>query len=148
VLQIESVALLSGFLAVTGALALVSLHRHLALLVGNVAGLAAIIVLTAILVPDHGAQGAAVGMVIADAGLVLFYGAALFGSRIVRYDLELVPKVAVAALLSFAVVLTPLDGIVLVLASTLVYWVALLLLRGLPGEVIDALLRREPRSTP
>jgi O-antigen/teichoic acid export membrane protein len=148
VLQIESVALLSGFLAVTGALALVSLHRHVALLVGNLAGLAAIIVLTAILVPDHGAKGAAVGMVIADAGLVLFYGAALFGSRIVRYDLELVPKVAVAALLSFAVVLTPLDGIVLVLASTLVYWVALLLLRGLPGEVIDALLRREPRSTP
>jgi O-antigen/teichoic acid export membrane protein len=147
VLQIQSVALLSGFLAVTGALALVSLHRHRALLLGNLAGLAAIIVLAAILVPDYGAKGAAVAMVIADSGLVLLYGASLFGSRVVHYDPELLPRVAVAALLSLALILTPLRGIPLVVASTLVYWAVLALLRGLPGEVIDALLRRPPRST-
>jgi O-antigen/teichoic acid export membrane protein len=147
VLQIESVALLSGFLAVTGALALVSLHRHLALLLGNLAGLAAIILLTAILVPEYGAKGAAVGMVIADAGLVLLYGAVLFGSRIVHYDPQLVPRVAVAAVLAFALVFTPLEDAPLVIAATAVYWLVLFLLRGLPSEVIDALLRREPRST-
>ena len=147
VLQIESVALLSGFLAVTGALALVSMHRHLALLLGNLAGLATIVVLAALLVPDHGAEGAALALVIADSGLVLLYGAVLFGSRVVHYDPELVPRVAVAAVLAFALVLTPLEDIALVVAATVVYWLLLLLLRGLPAEVIDALLRREPRST-
>jgi O-antigen/teichoic acid export membrane protein len=147
VLEILSVALLSGFLAVTGALALVSMHRHLALLVGNLAGLAAIIVLAAILVPDHGAEGAAVAVVIADSLLVVLYAAVLFGSRIVHYDPELVPRVAVAAVLALALVFTPLEDIPLVVAATAVYWLVLLLLRGLPGEVIDALLRRPPRST-
>ena len=47
VLQIQGLALLAGFLAVTGAFALVSLRRHTALLVGNLVGLAASIVLTA-----------------------------------------------------------------------------------------------------
>jgi O-antigen/teichoic acid export membrane protein len=147
VLQIQSVALLSGFLAFTGALALVSLHRHVALLVANLAGLAAIAVLTAVLVPDHGAEGAALAMVIADTGLVVIYGAVLFGSRVVYWDPELLPRIAIAAVLSFALLLTPLEDIPLVIAATVVYWLVLVLLRGLPGEVIDALLRREPRST-
>jgi len=147
VLQIQSVALLSGFLAVTGSLALVSLHRHAALLLGNLAGLAAIVLLAAILVPDYGAKGAAVATVVADSGLVVLYGAVLLGSRVVHYDPELLPKIAVAAVLSLVLVLTPLEGIPLVVAATVVYWLALVVLRGLPGEVIDALLRRERRST-
>jgi O-antigen/teichoic acid export membrane protein len=148
VLQILSVVLLSGFLAVTGALALVSLHRHVALLVGNLVALTATIVLTAALVPDHGAQGAAVAMLVADSGLAVLYGLVLFGSRVVHYDLELVPRVVVAAALSLALVLTPLERIPLVVAATIVYWGVLAVLRGIPPEVIDALLRREPRSTP
>jgi O-antigen/teichoic acid export membrane protein len=146
VLQILSVALLSGFLAVTGALALVSLHRHLALLLGNLAGLAAIIVLATILVPDYGAKGAAVALVIADSGLVLLYGAILFGTRIVHYDPELVPRVALAAGLAAALALLPLGDVALVLAATVVYWGVLFAVRGVPSEVIDALLRREPRA--
>jgi O-antigen/teichoic acid export membrane protein len=147
VLQILSVVLLSGFLAVTGALALVSLHRHVALLVGNLCGLAAIIVLTAMLVPSYGAKGAALSMLCADAGLVVLYGIVLFGSRVVHYDLELVPRVIVAGTLAAALVFTPLERIPLVVAATVVYWGVLAILRGIPPEVIDALLRREPRST-
>jgi O-antigen/teichoic acid export membrane protein len=147
VLQIQAAALLSGFLAVTGALALVSLHRHVALLLANLGGLAAIILLTAALVPDHGAKGAAVAMLVADTGLVVVYGIVLFGSRVVGYKLELVPRIAIAGAAAAALVLTPLEGIPLVLASTVVYWTVLVLLRGLPPEVIDALRRREPRTT-
>ncbi len=148
VLEILAFALLSGFLAVTGALALVSLHRHVALLLGNLIGLAAIIVLTAILVPNYGAKGAAIAIVAADSGLVVLYGVVLFGSRVVHYDLDLVPRVAAAAVLSGALVFTPLDRIPLVVAATVVYWGVLAVLRGIPPEVIDALMRREPRSTP
>jgi O-antigen/teichoic acid export membrane protein len=148
VLQILSVVLLSGFLAVTGALALVSLHRHFALLVGNLIALTAIVVLTAVLVPSYGAKGAATAMLLADGGLVVLYGLVLFGSRVVHYDLDLVPRVAVAGALALALVFTPLERIPLVVAATIVYWGVLAILRGIPTEVIDALMRREPRSTP
>ena len=39
VLQIQGLALVTSFLAVTGGLALVSIHRNVALLVGNLCGL-------------------------------------------------------------------------------------------------------------
>jgi O-antigen/teichoic acid export membrane protein len=148
VLEIQGVALVASFLAVTGAFALVSVRRHVALLVGNVVGLAASIALTASLVPEFGAEGAAVATVIAESGIVALYGVVLFGGRIVRYDLDLVPRVVVAGALAAAVALTPLTDVALVVAATLVYWVALLALRGVPHEVIDALLRREPRAAP
>jgi O-antigen/teichoic acid export membrane protein len=148
VLQIQAGALLAGFLAITGALALVSLHRHAALLVANLVGLTAIIVLTAILVPEFGAKGAAVATLAAESGLAVLYGAVLFGSRVVRYEFVLVPRIVLAGVLSLLLVLTPLDGAVLVLVATAVYWGALFAVRGIPGEVIDALLRREPRQTP
>ena len=147
-LQIQGLALVPGFLAVTGALALVSLRHHIAVLVGNVAGLFTSIVVTAILVPEMGAKGAAVATLAAECVIASLYGIALFGSRIVRYDIELVPRIAAAAGLAASFALTPLDGALLVAVATVVYWGALLLLRGVPPEVIDALLRREPRPSP
>jgi O-antigen/teichoic acid export membrane protein len=148
VLQIQGVALLASFLAVTGGFALVSLHRHLPLLVGNLVGLALIIVLTAVLVPEFGAEGAAVATLVAEAGIVALYGLVLFGSRVVHYDLDLLPRVAIAGALAAVLVLTPLEGFSLVVAATVVYWTALFVMRGVPHEVIDALLRRDPRPTP
>jgi O-antigen/teichoic acid export membrane protein len=145
VLQIQGPVLLASFLAVTGALALVSLRRHVALLVGNLVGLVLIVVLTAVFVPEFGAEGAAAATLVAETGIVVLYGVVLFGSRIVRYDLNLAPRVAVAAVLTSLLALTPLEDIPLVLAATAVYWSVLFLLRGVPPEVIDALLRREPR---
>jgi O-antigen/teichoic acid export membrane protein len=148
VLQIQGVALLASFLAVTGAFALVSLHRHVALLVGNFVGLVASIVLTAVLVPEFGAKGAAIATLAAESGIVALYGIVLFGSRVVHYDFDLVPRVAIAGALGAALVFTPLEGIALVVAATLVYWGVLFAVRGIPQEVIDALLRRERRETP
>ena len=148
VLQIQGIALLASFLAVTGAFALVSLRRHVALLVGNLVGLGLIIALTAVLVPEFGAKGAAAATLIAECGIVVLYGVVLFGSRIVHYDLDIAPRVAVAAALASLVTIAPLGDIVLVLVATIVYWTVLFGLRGIPHEVIDALLRREPRVTP
>lgn len=145
VLQIQGVALLTTFLAVTGGLSLVSLHRHVALLIGNLVALAAAVALTAALVPSFGAEGAAVATVIADWGIVLLYGVVLLGSRTVRYNPELVPRVALAAGLAAALALLPLGDVALVLAATVVYWGVLFAVRGVPSEVIDALRRREHR---
>ena len=77
-------------------------------------------------------QGAAVAMLAADTGLVVLHGLVLFGSRVVHYDLELVPRIAVAALASGALVFTPLERIPLVVAATIIYWAVLVVLRGLP----------------
>jgi O-antigen/teichoic acid export membrane protein len=148
VLQILGFALLTTFLGVTGGLSLVSLHRHVALLIGNVVALTASVVLTAALVPEYGAKGAAVATLIADCGIVLLYGAVLFGSRTVHYDFELVPRVGLAAAFAGAVAFLPLGDLALVLAATVVYWGVLLAVRGVPPEVFDALLRREPRARP
>jgi O-antigen/teichoic acid export membrane protein len=147
VLQVQGAALFVGFLAITGAFALVSLHRHVVLLAGNLAGLAVIVALTVILVPEYGAKGSAIATLAAETGLVLLYGLTLFARRFVHYEVELVPRIAAAGLLTAALALTSLDGIALVLAATVVYWTALILLRGLPHEVIDALLRRDPRTS-
>jgi O-antigen/teichoic acid export membrane protein len=145
-LQIQGLAMVPVFLSITGALALVSLRRHVAVLAGNAVGLTIIIVVTAILVPKMGAEGGAVATLTAECVIALLYGVVIFGSRVVRYDLELVPRIAIAAALAAALALTPLGGAVLVLSATAVYWGALFLLRGVPPEVVDALLRREPRT--
>jgi O-antigen/teichoic acid export membrane protein len=144
VLQIEGLALVAGFLAVTGSLALVSLHRHVALLVGNFIGLLVTIVVTAVLVPEFGARGAAVATLVGECLLTVLYGVVLYGSRAVRYDFELVPRIAAAAALAGSVAFLPLHDAVLVAVATVVYWGALFLLRGVPPEVIAALRRREP----
>jgi O-antigen/teichoic acid export membrane protein len=148
VLQIQAVALVAGFLAVTGAFALVSVHRHVALLLGNLVGLIASVVVTAILVPEFGAKGAAFATLAAEAAIAGLYWIVLLGSGMVRYDLTLVPRIVAAGVPAAALVFTPLEDIPLVVAATLVYWIVLLAVRGIPPEVIDALLRRERPETP
>ena len=148
VLQIQGAALVMSFLAITCALALVSVRRHYGLLVANLVGLAAAIVLTMALVPEYGAKGAAVATLVAETGIVALYGLVLIGKRLVHYDLELVPRILVAAVAAAALAFTPFGSPVLVVLATIVYWGVLFALRGVPPEVIDALLRRPPREAP
>ena len=81
-------------------------------------------------------------------GSSALYGFVLFGRRDVGYDLSSCRASSWPRVLAFALVFTPLDGIPLVLAATLVYWVVLFVLRGIPREVIDALLRRATPPPP
>ena len=148
VLQIQGLALVASFLAVTGGLALVSVHRHVALLVSNVLCLLTAVVLTLALVPEFGAEGAAVATLASEAMLAVLYGIVLLGRRVVHYDLDLVPRIAVAAALAAALAFTPFSSLVLVVASTVVFWGVLFAVRGVPPEVVDALLRRGPRFPP
>ena len=148
VLQIQGVALLTAFLSIIGALMLVSLHRHRGVLVVNVVGLTSAVALTAALVPSFGAEGAAAATLLAELVIVVMYGVILVGRRVVHYDVDLVPRIAVAAAAASALAFTPFGSLVLVILSSLVYWGVLFALRGVPHEVLDALLRRPPGATP
>lgn len=148
VLQIQGLALVTTFLSITGGLMLVSLHRHHALLVVNLVGLTCAVALTAALVPEFGAEGAAVATLLAEVVIVVMYGVVLLWRRVVHYDLELPPRIAVAAAAAAALAFAPFGSPVLVVASSVFYWGVLFALRGVPHEVIDALLRRPPRAEP
>ena len=144
VLQIQSVSLLATFLAGASGYALLALRRHAALLVVNALALALAVALTLILARSHGAQGAAVAMVVAEFTLVAMQLVAL-----VRYRRELqpplafLPRVALAAGAAASMALVPgLPTLAALAASTLVFFALLFALRAVPPEVLDALRGR------
>jgi O-antigen/teichoic acid export membrane protein len=144
VLRVLGAVLLVNFLSIAAGLTLVSLRRNVELLVANGVALVATIVLTLVLVPHVGAKGAAIGMLVADTGLVVAYGFALARHGVLNLDLGVVPRVVLATALGAATALitAPLPDVLSLVLVTLVYWVALVLVRGLPREVSDALFRR------
>ena len=73
VLQIQSAAILGGFLAVALAYVLLSMHLHKALLVANSVGLVLSLALTLALVPSLGAKGGAIATVAGEFALTAGY---------------------------------------------------------------------------
>jgi O-antigen/teichoic acid export membrane protein len=70
VLRIEAIAIGLVFPAFALGAALLVLRRHRALIAANVSGLAAVLVCALLLVPDHGARGAAAATVIGECVLL------------------------------------------------------------------------------
>jgi O-antigen/teichoic acid export membrane protein len=142
VLQIQGLALVPSFLATAAGFALVALRQSVGLLVANAVGLSAVIVLSLALVPLLGARGAGVAMLVGDTSLALLYAFSLARVRALAFELAVVVRVAIATAAAALLALTPLSGLVLVVAATAVYFVVLFLLRGIPPEITDALVRR------
>jgi O-antigen/teichoic acid export membrane protein len=142
VLQIQALALLPSFLATAAAFALVSLRQNMGLLLANAIALTTTVVLTLALVPWIEAKGAAAAMVAGDCLLTVLYGITLVRARALVLDAPILLRVAVAAALAALLALTPLPDVPLVATATVVYFAALFLLRGIPPEIADALLRR------
>jgi O-antigen/teichoic acid export membrane protein len=145
VLQIQGAALIGTFVTVTWGTGLLALHRHRTLLVANLIGLGTSGVLTAALVPSYGAKGAAIATVGGELVLAAIYSLSILGAdRRLRVELQVVPKAAVAA--GAAVLLwifSGLGGIALAAAGSVVYFVVLALLRGIPNELHEAFLRSD-----
>ena len=139
-LQIEGGVLVASFLAIAAGFALVSLHRHRVLLVGNALALATGVLLTVVLVPLYGVNGAAIATLVAELELATLYLVVLFHPGAFELDFWIVAKVAAATAAAAALVLTPLDGIVLVVAATVVYWAVLWAVRGIPDEIWEAFI--------
>jgi O-antigen/teichoic acid export membrane protein len=143
VLQIQGVALLGTFLSVTWGTVLLSLHRHMVLLVTNVVGLATSIVLTFALVPTLGAKGAAIATLVGEFTLTGLYMAVLYARDRLAVCVSVVPVVLAAAGGAFALALVPgLSGIALVAAASVAYFLILFAFRALPVELLEALQRR------
>jgi O-antigen/teichoic acid export membrane protein len=140
-LQIAGGVLAASFVAIAAAYALVSMHRHLILLAANALALTTGIVLALALVPEYGAKGAAVATLVSELELAIVYLVVLFRPGAFRFGPGIVVKVGVSAGAAVSVAwLTPLEDLRLVLAASVVYWLVLWLVRGIPTEIWHAFL--------
>ena len=113
-LRIQGGAILASFLIATWSYALISLHRHAALLVCNTLALAVGVVLAVVLTPDSGASGGALATLAGEITLAVAYAIALMrGRRDLRPGLRVVPPVVIACAVALAAgLLLPLPELV------------------------------------
>jgi O-antigen/teichoic acid export membrane protein len=148
-LQILAAGVPFTFLIATWAFTLLSLHRHRALLVSNGLAVAVALALSVLLIPDHGAKGAAITTAALEVVLAVAYGVSLARARPeLRPGLRAVPRIALAigaALTAgFATGLPALPATVLAAA---VYLVLAWVLRTVPQEIWEAVRDRlRPRG--
>jgi O-antigen/teichoic acid export membrane protein len=145
VLRIQSVAIAAAFVTQLGTFGLVAIRRQRALVLVNVLALATVLVLGCTLIPLLEADGAALAASIGETILALAAMTMLVRARpALRPDLAYVPKLLLAAAAGGACVLLPVwDALAAVLAIS-VYGAVALLLRAVPVELVEALLRRRP----
>jgi O-antigen/teichoic acid export membrane protein len=147
VLRIQAFAVTFTFLSVTCGFILLALHRHRAILLGNLVPLAFGAALTLALAPAHGARGAAIATVVGEAGLAAAMLLLAFGHRPGRVpgSLRAVPQVALAAgaagLVGLVCISQAPEYVAAVIAP-LVYLAVLYPLGLIPGELREAVLAR------
>jgi O-antigen/teichoic acid export membrane protein len=139
VLRIQGIALAVSFLVAVWAAALWVTGARRALLLSNTVGVAAAIVLTAVLASLHGAVGAAIAMTIAEVVLVVALGTALMRPQAdLRVDPAIVLKALPATAAGLSLWFVPIPDVAQVLLGSLVYFGVLLALRALPPDLLDA----------
>jgi O-antigen/teichoic acid export membrane protein len=139
VLRIQGIALAVSFLVAVWAAALWVTGARRALLLANVVGVSAAIVLTAVLASLQGAIGAAIAMTISEVVLVVALGTALMRPQPeLRVDWTIVFKALPATAAGLAVWFLPLPDVAKVLLGSLAYFGVLLALRALPPDLLDA----------
>jgi O-antigen/teichoic acid export membrane protein len=143
-LRIQGVAVFASFLLATWAFALVSLHRHRALLLANAFALFLSLTLSLILVSPYGAHGAAVATIVGETGLATAYAISLMRhDRDLRPELRVAgPVAAAAALAAAAGLLLPIPSVAGIVVATAVYGAVVVALRAIPAELIEAIPRR------
>jgi O-antigen/teichoic acid export membrane protein len=146
VLQIQGLALVATFLAAATGYPLLSLRRHVALLIANGGALAANVVLTLVLVPIDHARGAAIAAVIAESCLAIGLLAMLLRAGRCRLRIASLAAVTIAGLAGAAPLLAAgVHPVLRALAGLAIYTAVLALLGRLPPELAHAFERRRPR---
>ena len=147
-LRIEGVALLASFVLAGWGFGLLSLHRHRAILLANLAALAVSAVLTLILARAHGARGAALASVCGETTLAAFYLVGLIrGNRQMRPRMDVAAKVVLAAVPAVVVALVPhLPAVLQPLAALAVFVVLIVALRAVPSELYELIPPRFRRD--
>jgi O-antigen/teichoic acid export membrane protein len=147
-LRILGVAMSASFLVAGWGFALLSLKRYTSVLVVNTAALIVSCALTLILASTHGAQGAALATLCGELTLAAGYLLVLvLGNPELRPRLQIVPKVALAAVPAVALALAlELPSLVRAVLALAVYGLLIAWTRATPEE-ITALIPR-PRWLP
>jgi O-antigen/teichoic acid export membrane protein len=150
-LAILGVGLGFSFIGASSQFALLALRQHRAILLVNAVALLVNVVLTLVLVPDHGARGAALALTVSEA-TVATLSTTLFARSLGGFSLPwgLMLRTACAAALGVAAALA-LKGVGIVpeaIVSALVCLGAGLALRVLPSEVTALPRRLFARSEP
>ncbi len=144
VLQIQAASLLGAFLTQVWTLGLVAIRRQKALLAINGLALVTIALSAGLLIPPHGAKGAAIAAVIGE--LVLAAGAALMlarGRPALRPDLVGGVKALIAGGLAVGItVLVAPPPLAAATLAAIVFVAAAFAFRAVPVELLTALRRR------
>jgi O-antigen/teichoic acid export membrane protein len=142
-LRIQSVAIAGAFMTQLGTAALIAVQGQRLLLIVNLFALVLVLALGFTLIPLWGANGAALAASIGEVALAVA-ALTLLARRHprLRPDLHYVPKLLLAAAAGGACVLLPLPDAVVAALGVVVYTAAAFLLRAVPGELIEALLKR------
>ena len=143
VLRIQAGAMAVSYLVAVWATALWAMRRQKALAWANLVGVMVAGGLVGALVPRHGAEGAAVAMLAAELLLAGMYGYAVMHDRPdLRPSLELVPRIAIAAIAAGLVWFVPISDVGLVALGSLVYAAVLIAVRGVPRDLWAAVRRK------
>jgi O-antigen/teichoic acid export membrane protein len=149
VLQIQAIALAATFLTTAGGFVLLSMRRHLELLVTNAGALMANLVLTLILVKASQAQGGAIAGALAEAGLAASLLVVMIRSGAVRLHVSRLLTIVLLGLAGAAPLLAgglhPLVRLVMGLA---IYGSGLAVFRLIPPEIGHAAHRRGRQPAP
>lgn len=148
VLRLLALAIVTSFLVATWSYALLSLRAHGALLKCNAIAAVVAAAGTVVLGSSHGAEGAAIATVAAEAALALSYLVALRRRRTdLAPGMPVLWKVALAAAVGGCAALLPVHPFVMAAAGGAAYAAVLVALRAVPPELLTALLGRDqPRG--
>jgi O-antigen/teichoic acid export membrane protein len=145
VLRILGAGVIATFVAAVFAMTLLALRSY-RLLIGVSATMVVLaVVLCAVLVPPHGARGAAVVTVSLEVVLACVYGAALTAAhRELRPELGRAARIALALALAFAAALAaPVSSVPAALIGTAVLGAGAIVLRAIPVELLQLLRPRD-----
>jgi O-antigen/teichoic acid export membrane protein len=145
VLRVQAVALLGGFIAVTGSYALLALRMHGAILRATLIALVASIGLCSLLVPGLGAEGAALATAASEFVVAGGYIYALLRRHPhLRPSMRALPRIAIAAAVALTVLVSGLPSIVMWGIASVAYFGLLLLMHAVPPELAQLLPGRKP----
>jgi O-antigen/teichoic acid export membrane protein len=137
VLSIQALSFVASFPAMVLAFALLSVRRHRELLVVNALALGFTATLVSVLAEVDGARGAAIGTTTGEFVLaVALAGALQRAAPHLRPRLGILPKIALAGVAGGALALLPLGALPLALAASVVFTLVLLVVGGIPEEML------------
>lgn len=150
VLQIQGLAVVTSFMVALFGTMLLSLRLFRPLLWSNAIAVALATILSLVLIPQFGARGAAVAPTAAEASLAIAYYVGVRRARpAVSVSLSLLPRIALATAVALGIAYAlPLSSAVRLFVFGGIYGGLLALLRAIPFEVINAILRRQPPPPP